>query len=62
MEKRMGENTNTISSLDETLEIYNVKLCGEWCEYKIQNLHPCFLQVTTWSLCRKKNNAHAAAK
>lgn len=29
MEKRMGENTNTISSLDETLEIYNVKLCGE---------------------------------
>lgn len=29
MEKRMGENTNTISSLDETLEIYDVKLCGE---------------------------------
>lgn len=29
MEKRMRENTNTISSLDETLEIYDVKLCGE---------------------------------
>lgn len=29
MEKKMRENTNTISSLDETLEIYDVKLCGE---------------------------------
>lgn len=27
--KKMRENTNTISSLDETLEIYDVKLCGE---------------------------------
>ena len=27
--KKMRENTNTISSLDQTLEIYDVKLCGE---------------------------------
>ena len=58
----MRENTNTISSLDETLEIYDVKLCGNDVntKFKICILVFCRLQLEVYA--GKKNNAYAAAK